>query len=203
MPYNNTAIPPPEEVTGSAALPLARVKRILQLDDDISACSANGAFAITVATEMFIRYLAEQSLNVVKSERKPRRNIQYKDVANAVARIDNLEFLTDVVPKTVTYREYKQQKAGRAARKQELLQSGQRTLDSSNAQQRRPNGMTDVRDGPHDDQGHPMEVTTNGHSQRGLQLSPPQTNGNSNLIFQHYQPNGDAHQGEPQDVEMH
>lgn len=39
---------------------------------------------------MFIRYLAEQSLNVVKSERKPRRNIQYKDVgefsSNDVAR---------------------------------------------------------------------------------------------------------------------
>ena len=29
---------------------VARVKRILQLDEDISACSANGAFAITVAT---------------------------------------------------------------------------------------------------------------------------------------------------------
>lgn len=29
---------------------------------------------------MFIRYLSEQALNVVKSERKPRRNIQYKDL---------------------------------------------------------------------------------------------------------------------------
>ena len=29
---------------------------------------------------MFIRYLAEQALNVVKSEKKPRRNIQYKDM---------------------------------------------------------------------------------------------------------------------------
>ncbi|KAL8827567.1 MAG: hypothetical protein Q9191_003105 [Dirinaria sp. TL-2023a] len=176
MPYNNTAIPPPEEITGSAALPL-------------------------------------------KSERKPRRNIQYKDVgafpyiccgiysssqgkANAVARIENLEFLADVVPKTVTYREYKQQKAGRTARKQEMLQSGQTTLDNSNAQQRRPNGITDAGNGPHIDQGHPMEVTTNGHSQRGTQLSPPQTNGNSKLVFQHYQPNGDTHQGESQDIEM-
>lgn len=32
---------------------------------------------------MFIRYLAEQALNVVKSERKPRRNIQYKDLGMA------------------------------------------------------------------------------------------------------------------------
>ena len=34
---------------------------------------------------MFIRYLAEQALNVVKSERKPRRNIQYKDLGMATA----------------------------------------------------------------------------------------------------------------------
>lgn len=34
---------------------------------------------------MFIRYLAEQALNVVKSERKPRRNIQYKDLGMVTA----------------------------------------------------------------------------------------------------------------------
>ena len=73
------------------------MKRILQLDEDIIQCSNNAAFVITVATvalttiviskgnsnnvqEMFVRYLAEQAHNVVKSERKPRKNIQYKDL---------------------------------------------------------------------------------------------------------------------------
>lgn len=67
MPYNNTAIPPPEEITGAASLPckfllsngswhmkltsvVARVKKILHIDEDIIACSNNGAFAITIAT---------------------------------------------------------------------------------------------------------------------------------------------------------
>ncbi len=67
MPYNNTAIPPPEEITGVASLPcqfprsvqskhmrlisiVARVKKILHIDDEIMACSNNGAFAITIAT---------------------------------------------------------------------------------------------------------------------------------------------------------
>lgn len=44
---------------------------------------------------------------MVKAERKPRRNIQYRDVSSAVAKTDNLEFLVDVVPKTVTYGQYK------------------------------------------------------------------------------------------------
>ena len=59
-------------------------------------------------------------------------------VANAVARVENLEFLTDVVPKTTTYRQFKQKQAKDAstgAQEQEqsanssALANGQRTLD--------------------------------------------------------------------------
>ena len=104
MPYNNTPITPSKEVTGTVALPrtyhiyllrrnrrsnsrrlltqslVARVKKIIAQDDDISNCSNNAAFVITVAAEMFLQHLVEQSYNIVKSERKPRRNIQYRDV---------------------------------------------------------------------------------------------------------------------------
>ncbi|KIX08450.1 uncharacterized protein Z518_03106 [Rhinocladiella mackenziei CBS 650.93] len=117
MPYNNAPIEPPEEITGSSALPLARVKKIIAMDDDIAQCSNTAAFAISVATEIFIRYLTEQAHNVVKSERKPRRNIAYKDVATAISRNDNLEFLSDTVPKTKTYRQFKEEKAQEAAAK--------------------------------------------------------------------------------------
>ncbi|KAJ6444298.1 histone-fold protein [Purpureocillium lavendulum] len=123
MPYNTTAIPPRKEPTGQTQLP--------PQDPDVVQCSNNAAFVITCATvlpaflpvlfpisrfwltpsqEMFIQHLAEAALNQAKTERKPRRNIQYKDVgtslvprdtANAVAHQDNLEFLEDVAPKTI------------------------------------------------------------------------------------------------------
>ncbi|KAM0716938.1 hypothetical protein Q7P37_006790 [Cladosporium fusiforme] len=130
MPYNNTPIAPSKEVTGTVALPLARVKKIISQDDDISNCSNNAAFVITVATEMFLQHLVEQSHNVVKSERKPRRNIQYRDVANAVARVENLEFLTDVVPKTQSFKQVKQKQAKESAAKTNGIANGQKTLDS-------------------------------------------------------------------------
>jgi len=114
MPYNNTPIAPPRETTGTVSLPLARVKKIISADDEVGACSNNASFVIALATEMFIQYLAEQTHTVVKTERKPRRNIQYRDVANAVARIDNLDFLGDVVPKTMPYKKFKEQKAAKA-----------------------------------------------------------------------------------------
>ncbi|KAJ9623074.1 hypothetical protein H2203_006006 [Taxawa tesnikishii (nom. ined.)] len=132
MPYNNTPIAPSSEITGTVslprksatpepasaqspytkpALPVARVQKIIHADEDIANCSKNAAFVITAATEMFIRYLVEQTHNQVKSERKPRRTIQYKDIANAVARVDNLEFLADVVPRTMTFKQHKEKLA--------------------------------------------------------------------------------------------
>jgi len=94
-------------------------------------CSNNAAFVITIATEMFIQYMAEQGHNVVKAERKPRRNIQYRDLSNAVARIDNLEFLVDVVPRTIPYKEVKAKKIREpnVTNGEGPVESGQMTLD--------------------------------------------------------------------------
>ncbi|CZT23212.1 uncharacterized protein RCC_08923 [Ramularia collo-cygni] len=114
MPYNNTPIAPrAPEITGTVSLPLARVKKIIATDPDTSACSANAAYVITVATEMFLQHLVEQAYMQVRSEhsQKPRRNIQYRDVANAVARVENLEFLGDVVPRTTTVKKWREGKS--------------------------------------------------------------------------------------------
>ncbi|KHN97932.1 Histone-like transcription factor and archaeal histone family protein [Metarhizium album ARSEF 1941] len=128
MPYNTSAIPPRKAPTGQTQLPCAspevpalgprrpahmssclvsRVKKIINQDSDIAMCSNNAAFVITLAAEMFIQHLAEEANTQAKLDRKPRRNIQYKDVANAVSTHDHLEFLEDVVPKTVPYRKAK------------------------------------------------------------------------------------------------
>ena len=75
---------------------------------------------------MFVQHLTDESHTQAKLERKPRRNIQYKDVgklisslhqphpnpsnilpANAVSHQDNLEFLEDIVPKTVPFKKIK------------------------------------------------------------------------------------------------
>jgi DNA polymerase epsilon subunit 4 len=86
------------------------VQKIINADPDRLHTSKNAAFAIAMATEMFIQHLATTTHNVVKAERKPRRNIQYRDTASAVAKTDNLEFLVDVVPKTMSFKEFKKRK---------------------------------------------------------------------------------------------
>ncbi|RFU80432.1 hypothetical protein TARUN_1787 [Trichoderma arundinaceum] len=107
MPYNTNAIPPRKEPTGQTQLPLSRVKKIISQDPEVQMCSNNAAFVITLAAEMFIQHLAEEAHTQAKLERKPRRNIQYKDVASAISHRDNLEFLEDVAPKTITFKKAK------------------------------------------------------------------------------------------------
>ncbi|PTB63987.1 histone-fold-containing protein [Trichoderma citrinoviride] len=107
MPYNTNAIPPRKEPTGQTQLPLSRVKKIISQDPDVQMCSNNAAFVITLAAEMFIQHLTEEAHTQAKLERKPRRNIQYKDVANAISHRDNLEFLEDVAPKTIPFKKAK------------------------------------------------------------------------------------------------
>ncbi|KAL8834315.1 MAG: hypothetical protein Q9170_003810 [Blastenia crenularia] len=198
MPYNNAAIPPSEEITGSASLPLARVKRILAMDEDIHQCSNNGAFVITIATEMFIRYLAEQAMNVVKSERKPRRNIQYKDLASAVSRIDNLEFLADVIPKTMTFREYKEKKA-KSTKPNARLSTGQTTLDNSRPLPSRPADVMNSAESHAPPESTSSDERLSESSFHDAPIAPP-TNGE--VVFEHYEPNGHPNRDESEDVEM-
>ena len=65
---------------------------------------------------MFVQHVAGAAHDASKLESKPRKNLQYKDLANAVSANDNLEFLEDVVPKTHPYKAVRQKAAETRAR---------------------------------------------------------------------------------------
>ncbi|KAL8745511.1 MAG: hypothetical protein Q9190_002363 [Brigantiaea leucoxantha] len=135
-------------------------------------------------------------MNVVKSERKPRRNIQYKDIANAVARIDNLEFLSDVIPKTTTYREYKDKKS-KSKRPHASLQSGQTTLDGTRSL---PTRLADAISSGGQVIGNGDDASDNTVNDPSVAVHEPQTNGQ--FVFEHYEPNGQSRRDESGDVVM-
>jgi len=101
------------------------VQKIIHADPERLNVTKNAAFAIALATEMFIQHLATTTHNVVKTERKPRRNIQYRDVSSAIAKTDNLEFAVDVVPKTMLWKEAKKRKEEREER-EKVVEEGKR-----------------------------------------------------------------------------
>ncbi|MCJ1250882.1 hypothetical protein MMC30_008110 [Trapelia coarctata] len=207
MPYNNTAIPPSDEVTGQVSLPLARVKKILQADDEIAPVSQNAAFVITLATEMFIRYFSEQAHNQARTDTRPRRSIQYKDLANAVARLDNLEFLSDLVPRTTTWREYQLKKARETgevvSRRERGLLAGQTTLDGTRPHPASMSDQVHSQDVMLDDDD---TVADEEHTNGPVMTQPPnngvQTNGNGTLRFVPYAPNGRSARDATEDSDM-
>ncbi|MCJ1472327.1 hypothetical protein MMC13_000974 [Lambiella insularis] len=207
MPYNNTAIPPSDEVTGTTALPcmydLARVKKILQADEEIGPVSNQAAFVVTKAAELFIQHFAEQALNISKTDPKPRRNIQYKDVANAVARQDNLEFLSDLIPRTTTWREHTEKKARDeggpiASRRIHPLPAGQTTINGTRPQPRSTSERVNSEETTVDD-----DATMSPEEHTSRPVAAESVNGNSSLVFEHYNPKaGSYSDGANDDIEM-
>ena len=92
--------------------------------------------------EMFIQHLSEASHTQAKLDRKPRRNIQYKDVASAVAHQDNLEFLEDMVPKTVPYKKARAAAAVTQARLRGEPKAEERPGTANSAVEHIVNGTT-------------------------------------------------------------
>jgi DNA-directed RNA polymerase I subunit RPA43 len=64
--------------------------------------------------------------------------ISISHIASAVSHTDNLEFLSDVIPKTTTYKQFKEKKAKESTE----MEKGQRTLNGTGAAPAKANGST-------------------------------------------------------------
>ncbi|KAI5290644.1 hypothetical protein KEM52_000403, partial [Ascosphaera acerosa] len=104
----------PGLVRPKTSLPASRIKAIVKEDDDIGKLSNPATFAISAAAELFINYLTRQAHVAMKAEGR-KTMMQYRDIAAAIARIDNLEFLVDVVPRVAQYDQSGSPASGAAA----------------------------------------------------------------------------------------
>jgi nuclear transcription factor Y gamma len=77
------------------ALPLARIKKIMKLDDEVKMISGESPILFSKACELFIIELAYKSW--VHTLENNRRTLQRVDIANAISRNDFYDFLLDIV----------------------------------------------------------------------------------------------------------
>ncbi|XP_038057700.1 nuclear transcription factor Y subunit gamma-like isoform X2 [Patiria miniata] len=78
-------------------LPLARIKKIMKLDEEVKMISAEAPVLFSKAAEMFI---AELSLRAwLHTEDNKRRTLQRNDIAMAITKYDQFDFLIDIVPR--------------------------------------------------------------------------------------------------------
>ncbi|PAA58254.1 hypothetical protein BOX15_Mlig005742g1, partial [Macrostomum lignano] len=95
------AIPPELSAFKSAELPLARIKKIMKLDDDVKTMmiAAEAPLLFSKAAEIFIRELTYRAW--MHTERARRRTLQRNDIALSVGdpETDQFDFLIDIVPR--------------------------------------------------------------------------------------------------------
>lgn len=76
--------------------------------------------------------------------------------ATAVSRIDNLEFLADVIPRTTTYKQFKEKKAKEGPVQSGGVEKGQRTLNGTKPSKAKINGKTPDTDHPAAEEEKPV-----------------------------------------------
>nr|CAB3264317.1 nuclear transcription factor Y subunit gamma [Phallusia mammillata] len=78
-------------------LPLARVKKIMKMDDDVKMISAEAPLLFAKAAQMFITELSLRAW--IHTEENKRRTLQRNDIATAITKFDQFDFLIDIVPR--------------------------------------------------------------------------------------------------------
>ncbi|EGC32707.1 hypothetical protein DICPUDRAFT_155311 [Dictyostelium purpureum] len=81
-------------------LPIARIKRIMKNDKDVKLISSDALMLVTKSTELFLDYFCKEAYKKTKSQ--GRKILSYKDISSAIKDIENLTFLTEIVPEKIT-----------------------------------------------------------------------------------------------------
>lgn len=115
-----------------------------------------------------------------------------------MARIDNLEFLSDVIPRTTTFKEYKAKKA-RAARIDEPLRNSQTTLGGKRSLPQRPVERVGTHENAIDD-GSLSDATVDDHEANDSHIETTTTK--VAVVLPHHKSNSRVQHDEPEDVDM-
>ncbi|KAL6732796.1 hypothetical protein Aduo_003517 [Ancylostoma duodenale] len=80
-------------------LPMARVKKVMRLDDEVRTqmISSDAPLLLAAASEMFIQEITLRAWQLVEEGR--RKTLQKSDIAAAASRFEHFDFLIDIVPR--------------------------------------------------------------------------------------------------------
>lgn len=78
-------------------LPLARIKKIMKQDGEVKMISAEAPILFSKAAEIFVSELSLRAW--IHTEDNKRRTLQRNDIAMAITKYDQFDFLIDIVPR--------------------------------------------------------------------------------------------------------
>ncbi|KAI0289789.1 histone-fold-containing protein [Multifurca ochricompacta] len=78
-------------------LPLARIKKVMKSDPDVKMIAADAPILFCKACEIFIAEITARAFIVADSNK--RRTLSRADIAKALSKSDQFDFLIDIVPR--------------------------------------------------------------------------------------------------------
>ncbi|KAG9317970.1 histone-fold-containing protein [Chiua virens] len=78
-------------------LPLARIKKVMKSDPDVKMIAADAPILFCKACEVFISEITARAFIIADSNK--RRTLSRADIAKALAKSDQFDFLIDIVPR--------------------------------------------------------------------------------------------------------
>lgn len=127
-------------------LPLARIKKIMKLDEDVKMISAEAPVLFAKAAEIFISELSLRAW--IHTEDNKRRTLQRNDIAMAITKFDQFDFLIDIVPREDIKPAKRQEEAVRTSvlpdQIQYYLQLAQQQAQQAQQQQQQQQQQTTV-----------------------------------------------------------
>ncbi|KIY65998.1 histone-fold-containing protein [Cylindrobasidium torrendii FP15055 ss-10] len=79
------------------ALPLARIKKVMKSDPEIKMIAADAPMVFCKACEIFIAEVTARAFLVADANK--RRTLSRSDIAKAITKSDQFDFLIDIVPR--------------------------------------------------------------------------------------------------------
>lgn len=157
-------------------LPLARIKKIMKLDDEVKMISAEAPIIFAKASELFIQEVTIRAW--LHTEENKRRTLQRNDVHLAISKYDQFDFLIDIVPREEKVKPPKSQKETQ----QQQQASFSPTTGASQSSMQNASVMSAI------DQANLFNGLINGNGAASAVTTSPtaQSNGNAGAGVQYY-----------------
>ncbi|EJD42413.1 histone-fold-containing protein [Auricularia subglabra TFB-10046 SS5] len=78
-------------------LPLARIKKVMKSDPDVKMIAADAPILFCKACEIFIAEITARAFIIADSDK--RRTLSRSDIAKAISKSDQFDFLIDIIPR--------------------------------------------------------------------------------------------------------
>jgi len=97
---------PKGDTSKPSSFPLTRIRMIMKSTPDVTALGVDAVALTARAAELFIIFLAQEALKLPENKKSGKKQIEYEDIHKVVHDRQTLDFLHDIIPEKISFKEF-------------------------------------------------------------------------------------------------